>query len=357
MSLQVRYRLQRGAFRLDAAFEAPGRGVTALFGRSGSGKTLLLRCIAGLEQAEAGFLRLGETQWEDSGTGLRLPPNHRRVGYVFQEAALFPHLSVRGNLHYGLRRTPAEERRIDEAQAVEWLGIGHLLGRRPATLSGGERQRVAIARALLAGPRLLLMDEPLAALDREAKAAILPYLERLHEVLPVPTLYVSHSLDEVVHLADHLVLIGAGRVQGSGPVAELLTRLDLPLAHGEGAAAVVEARVAAHDPEFHLSHLDFPGGRFSVRAVDAPVGARHRLRILAKDVSLALEAPRASSILNVFPARVVAIAEEGPAQRIVQLETGGIRLLSRITAKSASLLGLEPGMALYAQIKSVAVID
>ena len=354
--IRARFRLQRGGFLLDARFEAPASGVTAILGPSGCGKTTLLRCISGLERSPDGHLSVQGETWQDSAAGLFLPVHHRSVGYVFQEASLFPHLSVRGNLEYGWKRTAAEQRRVGFDEAVTLTGIQALLQRRPAGLSGGERQRVAIARALLTSPRLLLMDEPLAALDQASKGEILPYLERLHEQLTMPILYVSHAVEEVARLADHLVLMEQGRVQASGPLAQLFTRLDLPLARGDQAEAIVETQVAGHDDEFHLTYLKFPGGRFTVFRQQLGPGHPVRLRVHAKDVSLTLVPARETSILNIFPARVEELADTGPAHVTVRLSATGTTLLSRITRKSASRLVLWPGAQVYAQIKAVALV-
>ncbi len=356
MSIEGRFSLRKGGFVLDLAFELPGRGVSAVFGPSGAGKTTLLRCVAGLERQVSGRLSVGGEIWQDSGRGISLPPHRRALGYVFQDAALFPHLSVRRNLEYGLRRTPPAQRRLAFSKAVEWLSAGPLLERAPDSLSGGERQRVAIARALLTSPRLLLMDEPMASLDRRGKAEILPYLERLRGELSLPVLYVSHDLDEVERLADQLLLLEGGRVLASGPVVELAARLDLPLVHGDAAAALVEAVVSGHDERFHLSYLDFAGGRLSVPRVALAPGARVRVRVQARDVSIVLERPRQTSILNVFPARVVAIAQDSPAQSIVRLDAGGTPVLARVTRKSSAALGLAPGADVYVQVKSVALV-
>ncbi|KPV39671.1 molybdenum ABC transporter ATP-binding protein [Thiohalorhabdus denitrificans] len=355
-ALKARFALDRPDFHLEAAFEAPPGGVTALFGPSGSGKTTLLRCVAGLERAPEGYLEVGGTVWQDEDAGLFRPPHRRGVGYVFQEAALLPHRTVTGNLAYGYRRARGP-RRLAWGEVIDLLGLEPLLERRPAGLSGGERQRVAIGRALLAGPNLLLLDEPLSALDRAAKAEILPYLERLRDRLALPVLLVSHAVDEVARLADHLVLLEAGHVQGTGPLAEMATRLDLPLAHGEPAEAVVEARVAGHEPGYGLTSLSFPGGRLSVPALDRPPDAPVRVRIRARDVSLTRQPPRETSILNVLTARVADMREEGAEGVMVRLEAGGAPLLARITRKSRDALGLEPGMEVFAQIKGIALAD
>jgi molybdate transport system ATP-binding protein len=354
--LRAQLRLRRSGFELDVNFDVPARGVTALFGPSGSGKTTVLRCIAGLEHAAQGTLDVDGECWQDEARRVFLPAHQRRVGYMFQEARLFPHLTVRGNLGYGLRRTPPDARRIAFEQAVEWAGIGPLLGRRTPGLSGGERSRVALARTLLTSPRLLLLDEPLAALDHAARAEILPYLERLNRELATPMLYVSHTIDEVARLADFMVCLERGRVSAVGPVPELLTRLDLPLAHGDEAAAILDAVVVGLDTEFHLAELGFAGGRMRVADAGLLPGMPLRVRILARDVSLSLSAPQQTSILNILPARVVEIQADRPAQALIQLDVGGALLLARITRKSVALLGLEPGHQVYAQVKSVALL-
>ena len=254
------FSLQLEGFTLDASFSVPATGVTALFGPSGSGKTTLLRCIAGLERAN-GTLYVNGELWQDDTHWM--PTHQRPLGYVFQEASLFPHLSVRANLEYGYKRIPATERRVQPEQVVEWLGLSHLIDRGdPAKLSGGERQRVAIARALLTSPRLLLMDEPLSALDTRSRQEILPYLERLHRELEIPVLYVSHAMEEVARLADHLVLLEQGRVIAVGTLHETLARLDLPTAYFDDAGVVVEAVVAQQDESYHLTRIDFAGAGF-----------------------------------------------------------------------------------------------
>ena len=354
MSLRAHFHVERGEFTLDCRLEVPAHGVTALFGASGCGKTTLLRAIAGLDRHPDGYLKIGEEIWQDGRHFV--PPHRRALGYVFQEASLFSHLTVRGNLEYGLKRVPPGERRLPFDRIIDLLGLAPMLSRRPEGLSGGERQRVAVGRALLASPRLLLMDEPLAALDRASRNEILPFLRRLDEVLEVPVLYVSHSQDEVSRVADRLVFMRAGRIVAAGPISDMATRLDLPLAHGDLAEAVIEAEVAGHDDGFHLTYVDFPGGRFTVAREELPPGHRVRLRLLARDVSLTLERQTGTSILNVFPARVTELADESAAQVMVRLDAAGVPLLSRITRKSAAALGLAPGRELYAQVKSVALL-
>ena len=353
----------QGGFALDADVSLPGRGITAIFGPSGSGKTTLLRNVAGLERSPGGYLAVNGDVWQDEATDVFRPVHRRSLGYVFQAANLFAHLSVQGNLDYGLRRVPEPERRVSLAQAIELLGIGHLLHRQPATLSGGERQRVAIARALATSPQLLLMDEPLAALDVLRKAEVLPYLERLHTELDIPVLYVSHAPDEVARLADHLVLLEAGRVLASGPTAELMTRLDLPLAHGDTAASIINAVVARLEPDYHLSHAEFAGGQVSVLNPNLSVGQRVRIRVQARDVSLTLQRQQDTSVLNIFAATVVGISQDSPGQVMIALSVGnlgvvagGSTLLARITQKSLEALNLQLGSPVFAQVKGVAVL-
>ncbi|MBT2323373.1 molybdenum ABC transporter ATP-binding protein [Variovorax paradoxus] len=348
-------KVEHPGFSLQVALELPGRGVSALFGPSGCGKTTCLRAIAGLQRAPGAQVTINGEVWQDSE--LFLAPHRRPLGYVFQETRLFAHLDVRRNLEYGMKRVRPGERRVSLAQAVELLGIGHLLARRPDTLSGGERQRVGIARALATSPKLLLMDEPLASLDLQRKREILPYLERLHAELDIPVIYVSHAPDEVARLADHLVLLDAGRVVASGPAAELMTRLDLPLAHGDTAAAVVAAVVTGYDETYGLTQLAFAGGTLCLPYSGARVGQPVRVRIQARDVSLTLEHQGATSVLNILPATVAELAEDGPAQVMVGLDLGGTRMLARITRKSAELLQLAAGSAVHAQIKGVAIVE
>ena len=322
---------------------------------SSGGTGTPIETIAGLERAPQGYLRFGEQLWQD---GNRFVPPHRRaLGYVFQEASLFAHLSVRRNLEYGVKRVPREQRKVALEQAVELLGIAPLLDRKPARLSGGERQRVAIARALAVSPRLLLMDEPLASLDVNRKQEILPYIESLHNELDIPVIYVSHSPDEVARLADYMVLLEAGRVLGAGDIHGMLTRLDSPLAHGSDAESLIDAAVAGHDDTYHLTHLDFAGGRFTVIRKPLPVGSAVRLRVAARDVSVTLEHQSGTSILNIFPATIDGLIPEGEAQVTVRLMVGGVPMLARVTRKSAAVLDLKPGKAVYAQAKSVALLS
>lgn len=356
MSIAARFSLAYDSFRLDVDLNMPATGVTALFGPSGSGKTTLLRCVAGFEQAPGGFFALGDDVWQDQNTFV---PTHRRaIGYVFQDAALFPHLTVQGNLEFGLRRIAEAERRVSLEQAITLLGIGHLLARRPERLSGGERQRVAIARALAVSPRILLLDEPLAALDLARKREILPYLEQLHDALQIPVLYVTHSPDEVARFADHLVVLEQGRVFASGPVAEVMSRLDLPHGEDDDVGVVLEAEATARDTDWHLVSAAFPGGSLWVQDSGVAIGRRLRLRVRARDVSLALTRCDDVSILNLLPGTVTTIADsDHPAARLAQIDIGGTLLLAQLTARSVHALDLRPGKMVWAQIKSVAVID
>jgi molybdate transport system ATP-binding protein len=353
--IEANFRLQFHGFQLEAAFDAPGTGVTALFGPSGSGKTTLLRCVAGLERAQDGYLRMNGEVWQEGR--YFLPSHRRRLGYVFQEASLFPHLNVRDNLEYGWKRIPTDERRVSFDQAVTLLGIADMLGRDPARLSGGERQRVAIARALLTSPRLLLMDEPLSALDGQSKAEILPYLERLYRELDIPVLYVSHSVDEVARLADHMVLMEKGRVRAAGPLSDLITRLDMPLAHDDTAEAIIDAVVAGHDETFNLTYASFSGGTITLPRQQLEPGRPVRVRIHARDVSLAMDLPQRSSILNIFSATVQELSVDRVGQVTVRLDAEGVPLLARVTGKSAAALELAPGLRVFAQVKSVALLD
>jgi len=360
--LELRLQAQYGAdFALDIDATLPGHGITAICGPSGCGKTTLLRAIAGLLRARPGRVAVGGQVWQDDARAIWLPTHRRPLGMVFQEASLFDHLTVQGNLDFGLKRVPPAERRVALPQAVQLLDIGHLLERKPALLSGGERQRVAIARALATSPRLLLLDEPLAALDAARKAELLPYFERLSAQLQIPMLYVTHALDEVARLASHLLLLRAGRITAQGPAIELLARLDVALQHGDAASVLIEGQVTRLEPDYHLLHVAFAGGE--IVCVPPPAassprpGQPVRLRIQARDVSLTLHAPRDTSILNVLPATVQSLADDGPAQTLVALDAGGAALLARITRKSAQALALAPGLPVHAQVKSVAVLD
>ena len=357
--IHMHFKLSYPAFGLDVDVQMPGRGVTALYGHSGSGKTTCLRCIAGLERAEHGYVEVNGEVWQDSDRRIFVPPHKRALGYVFQEASLFPHLSVLANLQFGLKRIPKQQRKVHLADATELLGIGHLLDRHPQHLSGGERQRIGIARALLTSPKLLLMDEPLAALDARRKNEILPYLQRLHDELEIPVLYVSHSQDEVARLADHVVLLSEGKALASGPIGETLARLDLPLALGDDAGVVIEGHVSEYDADYQLLTLQLPGTALSLRVAHTPMAAGQALRckVQARDVSLSLQSVEHSSILNRLPVTVVSeMGADNTAHMLIRLDAAGTPLLARITRYSRDQLNVHPGQQLWAQIKAVAVL-
>ena len=348
-----------GDFRLDVAFTAPMRGITALFGPSGSGKTSILRCIAGLQRLP-GHIRIGNDVWQHTDANIFVPPHRRHVGYVFQDAGLFAHLSVRDNLLYGARRSGSAMGH-DLDGIVDMLAIGPLLGRSVAALSGGERQRVAVGRALLAAPRILLMDEPLSALDRDTKDEIIPYLEELREKSGVPILYVSHDLAEIERLADRVVLLAAGRALASGDLSDMQTDPRLPFLGARDAAVTLDGRIDEFDADYGLTTFAVAGGRLIVPGRHGVAGSTLRLRVAASDVSFTLLAATGSTILNCLPARVLTIAEQPglPHVNIVVAlgaEGEGGRVVARITRKSRDALALEPGKSVFAQIKSVALL-
>ena len=353
--LEARFAGDFGQFHLDAGFRFPDRGVTALFGPSGCGKSSLLRCFAGLEHLPKGHFTIDGEVWQDDKTFR--PPHRREVGYVFQQANLFPHLSVDDNLRYAEKRA-RREGKTDRDALVALLGLGDLLQRMPARLSGGERQRVAIARALLSQPKLLLMDEPMSALDIHARQEIFPYLQSLRETLSIPVLYVTHAPDEVARLADHLAVMRDGRIIASGPTEDTLTRLDLPMAHERRAGIAIDAVIADIDLRWQLALAKFDGGALWIAHTHREVGDPVRLMIHARDVSIALSEQPNVSIINRVPAIVRAIARgDHPAVMIVHLAIGNRIVMARVTARSVHLLDLKPGMNVYAQIKSVAIVD
>ncbi|QJR13600.1 molybdenum ABC transporter ATP-binding protein [Usitatibacter palustris] len=353
--LEVDIAIRRGDFRVEAAFRSDAP-IVALFGRSGAGKTSLIHAIAGIVKPERGRIVAGGRTLFDSTTRTNLPPESRRVGYVFQDALLFPHLSVRANLAYGESLTPASERFIDRERVLALLGLTPYLERRPANLSGGEKQRVAIGRALLASPRVLLFDEPLASLDGARKAEILAYIEILRDELKLPMVYVSHAVEEVTRLADRVVVIAEGRVIAEGDVAGVMSRPELESLTGRHeAGTVIDARVASLDARYDLTTLEFPGGTLIVPNIDALPGEPVRARIRSRDVSLALERPTGLSIQNVLAATVREIGSEFGAIVDVTLDLGGTTLIARITRKAADELGLAPGMRLHALVKAVSI--
>jgi len=355
MTLDVAVTHRFSSFELDVAFTAE-RGVTALFGRSGAGKTSVINAVAGLLRPDRGRIDVSGTRLLDTATGVDLPAHRRRIGYVFQDARLFPHLTVRQNLLFGRWFSEAGNASSEFAQIVALLGIAALLDRRPGTLSGGEKQRVAIGRALLSAPRLLLMDEPLAALDEPRKAEILPYLERLRDELQIPILYVSHSVPEVARLATTIVALAEGRVVRLGPAAEVLSDPDaFPHMGRQEAGAFLMARVVGHDPADGLTRLEFSGGALITPLVEAEPGTRVRVRVRARDVLLALKPPEETSALNILPAVVNRIGRQDGAIVDVAIRCGSDDLLVRITRRSLLNLRLEPGKPCFAVLKSIAV--
>lgn len=342
-----------GGFSLAAQFVSDGR-VTALFGRSGAGKSTLVNLIAGLVRPDRGVISLDGVALFDKSAGIDLPAHRRRIGYVFQEGRLFPHLSVRANLLYGQRFAPKQDRLGGLDEIVDLLGIGALLDRRPASLSGGEKQRVAIGRALLSSPRLLLMDEPLAALDQERKRDILPYIERLRDRMQMPIVYVSHAVDEVSRLADTVVLLDAGKVAAFGPVNDVLGGRAEFLADSAEAGIVLSASIVSHDPANAVTHLAHPAGALSVPLVSLPPGATVRLRIRARDVALAVGDPGRISIRNRLAGTIVAIAEETAPSVAVRLDIAGDPLVASVTRDAVHDLDLKIGDAVTALIKAAA---
>ena len=345
--------LDRREFRLEASLDIPLSGVTAVFGPSGCGKTTLLRAIAGLERETRGRIAFDGTTWQDDRTFV--PTRDRRAGLVFQDARLFSHLTVKGNILYGHRRTPAGERLFRPETVIRLMDLEPLLGRRVSSLSGGERQRVSFARAVLANPRLLLMDEPLASLDQDRKEDILPFIERLAGELAIPTVYVSHEIDEVVRLASDLVLMSSGRIVADGPIEEVSNRFDLRSYAGRlDAGSIIRVRVAGHDAETGITHFAFDGGEVVGPRVDMEEGAEVNLRIRSRDVAIALDRPGRTSILNVLPGRVLEIGPNAGPQAHVLLDVGA-PLWARIMRRSVNELELSPGRPVYALIKAVAV--
>lgn len=355
MSINASLTLNRRDFALNCAFELPETGISALFGPSGCGKTTLLRCIAGLEKNCTGTLLVQGHVWQDHNHFV--PAHQRQLGYVFQQPNLFAHLSALGNIRYAQKRAwPGDSNKTIEIDVlITLLGLEPLLDRKPHALSGGEQQRVAIARALAINPALLVMDEPLSALDYQRKQEILPYLQSLHRELAIPMLYVSHSRDEIAQLADTLLLMEDGRIQAQGPLYELLTRLDLPLARRSDATVVLRAHSATQEPEYCLTRLDTEIGELLLPGLHSADG-EFRVQIHARDVSLCLERPEHSSILNILDAEIDSLQTEPQGQMLVRLQAGKAILLARISQKSAARLNLKPGLRLYAQIKTAALV-
>jgi molybdate transport system ATP-binding protein len=341
-----------GRFHLAVAFRAEAP-IVGLFGRSGAGKTSVINAIAGIATPQRGHIRINDATLFDAVQGVDLPPEARRIGYVFQDSLLFPHLDVKANLLYGQRRRPVAERFIAPERVVELLGLGPLLARNTHTLSGGEKQRVAIGRALLAQPRLLLLDEPLAALDGARKSEILTYIERLRDELRLPMFYVSHSIPEITRLADTIVLLADGKCLAVGNAEDVFERVDRSLDDDEEAVSLVETRIVAHDEPEHLTTLAFDGGKLIVPRLQGTIGDRVRATIRARDVSLALQRPAGISILNVIPGCVASVNTEGRAAVHVRVAVGGALITARITRRSLHELDVQPGHDVYALVKAV----
>jgi molybdate transport system ATP-binding protein len=362
-TLHLQIQMSRSAFKLNLDLQLPSEGITAIFGPSGSGKTTLLRAVAGLETNAQGRIQIGTHIWQDTSLGICLPTWQRPLGYVFQESSLLPHLSVVDNLNFGLKRAlksagvALSDAQIALQASVELLGIGSLLQRMPQELSGGERQRVAIARAIAMQPQLLLMDEPLASLDAARRQEIFPWLAKLRDELKIPMLYVTHSAEEVTRLADRLVVLDQGQVKAQGPVGAVLTQVVNPVVMGEDAGALIAGHIGAVDAEWHLSRVDFEGGCIWMRDAGLPVGKAVRIRILARDVSLATAEPRNTSIQNQLQGLIQSITPDAhPSQVMVVLKCGTEEVLARVTRRAISELGLQVGMPVWAQVKSVALV-
>jgi molybdate transport system ATP-binding protein len=355
MSIAVEIRHKLGDFNLDVNFESYGR-LTSIFGASGSGKTSVVNVIAGLIRPDAARIEVDGAVLTDTGKGIRVPVHRRRIGYVFQDSRLFPHLTVEQNLGYGRWFAPKAERYADQAQILSLLGISHLLPRKPNQLSGGEKQRVAIGRALLASPKLLLMDEPLAALDGPRKAEILPYIERLRDEFHVPIVHVSHSVAEVARLATDIVVMANGRVSASGPAAQILQRLDLvPADERDEGGIILEMSVETYDPEFDMTVLRAAAGEAHVQGEVGIRNAKVRVRIKARDVMIATAEPKHISALNIFRGRIEAMTEAGRSAMNVTVDCGGSPVIARITKQSCTSLGLAVGMDVFTVVKAVSV--
>ena len=353
----VRLALDRGVFQLNLDMALPGSGITVLFGPSGSGKTTVLRCVAGLERPGRGLIRLGSEVWQDDSKGVFRPTWKRDIGYVFQEASLFDHLNVRGNLHFGLRRAAKSGALEALEQAIELLGIDHLMNRQVSGLSGGERQRIAIARALATQPRLLLLDEPLASLDAARRQEILPWLERMRDELRIPMLYVTHSTDEMARLADHLVVLSNGAVMADGPASEVLSRADSPVMVGEDAGVLLAGTVSRRDEQWQLSEITTAGGSIWVDDAHLGVGRRVRLRVLARDVGIALQSDREQTLRNQLPGVVESIHDDlRPSQSMIRIRCADSIVLARITKKAVADSAIGIGSEIQVRLQSVAVI-
>jgi molybdate transport system ATP-binding protein len=355
--LEAKFKITYPEFSLNVDLNLPAKGVTVVFGPSGSGKSTLLRCLSGLERAPSGFLKLADQVWQDEG--IFIPIHQRKIGSVFQESRLFPHLNIQGNLLYGYQRTPLVERNLHLDEVVQVLGLGNLLKRYPEKLSGGERQRVAIGRALLTSPNLLLMDEPLASLDMQRKAEIIPFIKKIEDEFETPIIYVTHSMNEVLQLVDTMVILNSGKVVNWGPVEEVFSDVQLRDAVGDGQlGAVLETTVSEHDDEFGLTRLDFMGQALSVPKQNIPMGKKLRVHIHSKDVSLATAAPvGTTSVLNILKAKVGKIGAVDPNGYSVDIELdAGRPILATITRKSLSNLNLQIGQPIFAHIKAIKMV-
>ena len=363
-SIHLQLRLSRVEFQLDVNLHLPAQGITAFFGPSGSGKTTLLRAVAGLEKMAQGQIQIGHQTWLDSDVHLNLPTWQRPLGYVFQEASLLPHLSVKANLEFGSKRIKYASSKDQQFAAqglidsIELLGIGALLERLPEHLSGGERQRVAIARAIAMQPQLLLMDEPLASLDAARREEIFPWLARLRDELNIPIFYVTHSSEEVARLADHLVVLDQGQVKAQGSVRSVLSQVVDPVLVGDDAGALIAGCIGALDLQWHLSRVDFEGGSVWMRNAGLPMGKAVRIRILARDVSLATSEPQNTSIQNQLQGSIQSITPDAhPSQVMVVLKCGAEEVLVRVTKRAVHELALQVGMPVWAQVKAVALVS
>jgi molybdate transport system ATP-binding protein len=360
MPHRIALQMHKPGFQLDVDVQLPAQGISVLYGPSGSGKTTLLRCIAGLERASQARVHIQGDAWQDDAHGIFLPTWKRPLGYVFQEASLFDHLDVAGNLEFARRRAAPPRQGsplLTTEFAVRTLGLEHLLHRRTTELSGGERQRVAIARALATNPQLLLLDEPLASLDEARRLEVLPWLERLRDELQIPMVYVSHAADEVIRLADTLVVLERGRVRACGPLQEVLARTEPLIRMGGDMSSLVVGQVVGHDKTWHLTEVRLTGGSFWLPDSGLAVGQTVRLRVLARDVSVATRMPTDMSIQNVVSCTVSEVlSDQHPAQALVRLDCQGTLLWARLTRRAVDQLALQPGQSVWAQVKAMALI-
>lgn len=354
----VALKLDRPDFRLAVEFDFPGGGISVLSGPSGSGKTTVLRCVAGLERSARGTVRMNSSLWQDSTAGIFVAPWMRPIGYVFQEASLLEHLSIQENLEYGVRRVKSVTARKALQDAIELLGIGSLLTRNPAELSGGERQRVAIARALATQPEVLLLDEPLSALDHARRSEIFPWLERIRDEYATPMLYVTHSVEEIARLADYVVVMDRGQVRCTGPAGEIFGSVDSPIARGDDASVLIDGHIDLHEPQWNLMRVRFGESCLWVNDSGLAIGKLVRLRILARDASITLSEPTGTSIQNHLPGIVESVQDSShPSQALVRLRCAGTLFLARVTRKAVATLELSPNMPVWVQVKAVAVIS